>query len=49
MVEGESLLKRQPDVRTAPASTELPEEEEPSPAPLECLPFGNGTSKSAHG
>lgn len=48
-IEGESLLKRQPDVRAAPASTELPEEGETALAPLECLHFGNGASKSAQG
>lgn len=45
---GERLLNRKPDVHTAPTSTTLPEEGEASLTPVECLPFGNGASKSAY-
>lgn len=45
---GEKLLNRKPDVHTAPTSTALPEEGEASLTPVECLPFGNGASKSAY-
>lgn len=46
---GREPLERWPDVHAAPASLELPEEGEISFAPVECLHFGKGSSKSAYG